>query len=192
MEINTKLFLFALAILSMTIIPEFYTPIGRIGLMELFGVAFGVPILLLYCKNSVMLHVFPILFFPFIVLISIMNSSFIGHPFNFSIINFLFGYARSVIYVLIGIYFGRIFPIHLIKKGLDIFIVLAILSILIAWGQFLSEEFTEITKYIYNPFNYNNFNQHWHIRPPGPFVRVFSYAFFTVSLFWLIIFLSQF
>ena len=130
---------------------------------------------------------FPILFFPFIVLISIMNSSFIGHPFNFSLMNFLFGYA-SVIYVLIGIYFGRIFPIHLIKKGLDIFIVLAILSILIAWGQFLSEEFTEITKYIYNPFNYNNFNQHWHIRPPGPFVRVFSYAFFTVSLFWLIIF----
>ncbi len=170
----------------MTVIPEFYTIFGRIGVCEVIGLFFIVTFGFDIHRQEVH-HLLPLFVAPLIIGCAVLSTMVImERPFHSSYFYVFFSYIRNILYLVIGLYCGRILAIKDLKKVLSFFIVISCISMFMAWGQISIDSFLNLTQRIYNPEDMHSVNWSWSSRPPGPFVRVFSYSYFTVIVFWLI------
>jgi len=185
--ISSRVFIYFI-LFSMTIIPEVYLPVGRIGFCEIIGIlmiiSFGFQI---YKREFG--SFLPLILAPFVIIFAVIYARFIMDcPYNQVYISVILSYFRNIIYVVIGIYCGRTLPVKDFQKVIIFFLILSLFSILIAWGQISSDFILKVTQKLYNPSDFNSLNMTWETRPPGPFVRVFTYSFYTIIIFWLLIY----
>lgn len=186
MDSIAKRFFIYFLICSMTIIPEFFTLWGRIGICEVVGLFLVVTFGFSIYKREVG-NLLPLFIAPIIMGCSVLNTIIVmDNPFHMTYLNVVFSYIRNIVYAVIGLYCGRILLIKDLKHVVNFFLFVSFFCLLMAWGQISIEYILDITKKIYNPMDMYSVNATWSIRPPGPFVRVFSYSFFTIIVFWLI------
>jgi hypothetical protein len=174
-----------LVMFSVMILPEWQSPIGRIGL-EFFIFVIIVLGIAHEIKLSEIIRISPIVY-P--VIASGISFAFamiwLGAPFKLGGGVVFISYIKNLLIVLIGLYLGRGMEKSKIKMVSKFFWIFIVLMTLFGFAQAFISEARLITNILYNQGGTIDAlsDKIMRLRPVGTLQRVFAYSFFVTTVF---------